>query len=238
MNNFLNHLVNKAVERAQLERVEKLTIKSDWNPDITISRDPGSGGKLVAKKLAKLLGWQFFDKALMLKLSEELHIPTEELANVDEHNRSWLADSFHAFFNPSYVSDIRYINHLKKILIHASKMGDMVVLGRGANVILPHDKCLRVRVTASFATRVNNTYKYEGKASKLEAAEWVRHVQKQRNQFIRQYFGINPHNPWNYDLVISTDHLSLDQAAQIIIHAYLTKFPKQAKSLKSALAKV
>lgn len=238
MHTFMDKLVNKALEKSQLQRTAKLSIKTDWNPDIVISRDPGSGGKLVAKKLAKILDWQFFNKALMLKLSEELHIPTDELANVDEHSRSWLADSFHAIFNPSYVSDIRYINHLKKILLHAAKKGDMVILGRGANLILPHDKCLRVRITASFDTRVDNTYKYEGKTSKLEAANWVHHVEKQRNQFIRQYFGANPHNPWNYDLVISTDHLSLDQTAAIILQAYIVKFPKQAKSLKSALAKV
>ena len=238
MHYYLEKLVNKAIERSQLKKVEKLKFKADWNPDITISRDPGSGGKLVAKKLAKLLGWQFFNKSLMLKLSEELHIPTAELAHVDEHTRSWVADTFHSIFNPSYVSDLRYINHLKKILLHASKIGDMVILGRGANVILPHDKCLRVRITASFETCVDNTFKYENFKTKLDATKHVRHVQTQRNQFIRQYFGINPHNPWNYDLVISTDHISLDQAVQIIIQAYLAKFPKQAKSLKSALAKV
>ncbi len=226
MQYFLNRLVNKAIEKAQVQRVEKLKIKSDWNPDIVISRDPGSGGNPIAKKLAKQLGWQFFNKALMLKLSQELHIPTAELAHVDEHSRSWLADTFHSLFNPSYVSDIRYITHLKKILLRAAKLGDMVILGRGANLILPHDKCLRVRITASFETRVNNTYKYEHKKSKEEAEEWVRHIEKNRNQFIRQYFGINPHNPWNYDLVISTDHLSLDQAVAIILHAYKIKFPK------------
>lgn len=234
----MDKLVNKAIEGAQLKRVEKFKIKSDWNPDITISRDPGSGGKLVAKKLAKLLGWQFFNKELMLKLSEELHIPTAELAHIDEHSRSWVADTFHSIFNPSYVSDLRYINHLKKILLHAAKIGDMVILGRGANVILPHDKCLRVRVTASFETCVDNTAKYENFKTKLDAAKHVRHVQNHRNQFIRQYFGINPHNPWNYDLVISTDHLTLDQAVEIILQAYLIKFPTRAKSLKSALAKV
>jgi cytidylate kinase len=112
----------------------------------------------------------------------------------------------------------------------------MVILGRGANLILPHDKCLRVRITASFSTRVDNTYKYESKASKEAAREWVRQVEHQRNQFIRQYFGSNPHNPWNYDLVISTDHLSLDQAVEVILHAYTTKFPKEAKRLKSRIS--
>ena len=236
MQDFMNHLIEKAVANSVSLKVAKLQIKKDWNPDIVISRDPGSGGNLIGKKIAKKLGWQFFNKSLMLKLAEDLGIPADEFAHVDEHSRSWFADSFHAIFNPDYVSDVRYIIHLKKILFHAATLGDMVIVGRGANLILPHDKCIRVRITASFNTRVDSTYKYENKKSKEEAAQWVRHVEHQRNQFIRQYFGTNPHNPWNYDLVISTDHLSLDQAVDIILNAYLTKFPKEAKRLKSKIS--
>lgn len=236
MQDFMNKLIEKAVAKSVSLKVAKLQIKSEWSPDIVISRDPGSGGNPIAKKIAKKLGWQLFDKALMLELSQELGIPENEVADIDEHSRSWIADFVHSVFNPNYVSDLHYINHLKQILLHAAKRGDMVILGRGANLILPHDKCLRVRITASFDTRVESTYKYEQKKSKAEAAEWVLHVQKQRNQFIRQYFGANPHNPWNYDLVISTDHLSLDQAVDIILHAFTTKFPKEAKRLKSKLA--
>lgn len=231
MQSYLNRLVEKAISEGQVIRVNKLKIKSDWTPDITISRDPGSGGHLIAQKIAKKLGWQLFDKTLMLKLSDELHIPTQELLDVDEHGRTWLLDSFHAIFNPSYVSDIRYINHLKKILRHAAKLGDLVILGRGANYILPPDQCLRVRITASFAQRAANTFKYENKESLEEAEAWVRHVQTNRNKFVRQYFGVNPHNPWNYDLVISTDHLSLDQATDLIIQAYLSKFPRERRRL-------
>jgi cytidylate kinase len=233
MQDFMNRLIEKAVAKSVSLKVAKLQIKSEWSPDIVISRDPGSGGHPIAKKLAKKLGWQLFDKALMLELSRELDIPENEVADVDEHSRSWIADFVQSVFNPNYISDLHYINHLKQILLHAAKQGDMVILGRGANLILPHDKCLRVRITASFTTRVDNTYKYENKANKAEAEEWVRRVEHNRNQFIRQYFGANPHNPWHYDLVISTDHLSLDQAVEIILHAYTTKFPKQAKLLKS-----
>ena len=208
MRYFIDRLVNKAIQKTQLKRVEKLKIRS-WAPDITIDRDPGSGGKLIATKIAKKLGWKLFDKSLIRKLSQELGISEEEVANVDEHSRSWFSDFFHSVLNKDYVSDVRYIAQLKRLLQHAAKSGDLVILGHGANIILPPDKCLRVRITASFKTRVSNTFKFEKKQNKEEAIISVEQVEKKYNQFIRQYFGINPHNPWNYDLVISTDHLSL-----------------------------
>jgi cytidylate kinase len=230
----MDRLVEKAIQESQAKRVAKMAIKT-WDPDIIISRDPGSGGSVIAKKVARRLGWKLFDKELMLELSRKLSIPPETIEHVDEHTRSWLADMVHFLFNSNYVSDMRYVTALKKILLHAAKQGDMVILGRGANFIIPEEKCLRVRITASFKTRVESTYTYEHKTSREEAAAWVRHVQRNRDRFIRQYFGANPHNPWYYDLVISTDHLSLDQATDLVIQAYLAKFPDEKRRLKTKL---
>jgi cytidylate kinase len=232
----MDRLVNKAIERSQLHRVAKLQIKSNWSPDIVISRDPGSGGQIIAKKLAKKLDWQLFDKALMKKLSEELGIPEAEVLDVDEHSRSWVSDLVHSVFNSNYVSDIRYITQLKKLLSHTAKKSDLVIIGHGANYILPPEKCLRIRITAAFSTRVDNTYKYEKFKSRSEASEHVIKVERQYNQFIRQYFGKNPHNPWNYDLVISTDHFTIDQAVELIMKAFITKFPTEKKRLKLRLS--
>lgn len=236
MHHFVTRLVNKAIERSQHLRVEKLKIKSNWLPDIAISRDPGSGGKIIATIVAKKLERKLFDKNIMKKLSSELNIPANELVRIDEHGRTWISDLFNSIFNPDYVSDVLYISQLKKLLLHAAKQDDLVILGRGANLILPQNKCLRVRITASLATRINNTYKFEKFTTKREATEHIKRVENARNTFIRQYFGANPHNPWHYDLVICTDNLTVNQAASIIIHAFHAKFPKAKKSLSSTSA--
>lgn len=229
---FMDRLVERAIQRSQAQRVSKHKIKNVYHPDIVINREPGSGGRLIAQKISKKLSWRLLDEGLMDKLAEELGIPVEEFKNIDEHDRSWISDTFHSIFNKNYVSDIRYITHLKKIIAHAAKQGDLVVVGRGANHILPQDKCLNVWITASFATRVDNTFKYESKKTREDAAIWVKQVEDRRRRFINQYFGVNPYNPWYYDLVISTDHLSLDQSVDLIIQAYLAKFPKEKRRLK------
>ncbi len=224
---FMDRLVEKAIQKSLAERVTRHKIKNVYHPDIVVNREPGSGGRIVAKKLAKKLGWQLLDEALMDQLAEELSIPVDEFKNVDEHSRSWISDTFQSIFNKNYISDVRYINHLKRVIAHAAKKGDLVIVGRGANHILPPDKCLNVRITASLSTRIENTLKYENKKSKIEAESWVKKIEAERHRFIRQYFGKNPYNPWYYDLIISTDHLSLDQAVDLITQAYIAKFPKE-----------
>lgn len=236
MQNFMYRLIEKAGKKsASRPKIVPPKLKNEHHPDITISRDPGSGGKLVAQKIAKKLGWKFFDKTLMIKVANELGIPAREFSNVDEHTRGWMADTIQSLLNPNYVSDVKYIVHMKKILLHAAEDSQIVVLGRGADRILDPSMCLRVRITASFSTRVKNTVAHEGK-SKEEAAKWVEHVESKRANFIRQYFGINPYNSWNYDLVVNTDNLSLEQASEMIIQAYLAKFPAERKLLKKKLS--
>ena len=232
---FMNKLVEQASNRFSLQsKLAHAEIKSVWSPDITISRDPGSGGKVIAQKIAKKLGWKLLDKEIMVKLSEELGIPEESFAKIDENTRNWFADSFNALFNPSYVSDIRYLNYLKKLLIHSAKDGNVVIVGRGANHIIPPEKSLRVRVTASYKTRVDNTIKHE-KRTRADAESWVTHVQNKRNNFIKQYFGQNAYDPANFDLIVNTDQLDLIQARNLIINAYFAKFPAEHKRLKSKI---
>lgn len=231
----MDRLVNKAskyfITRSNLK---KPTLPTKWNPDIVISRDPGSGGRVIARRLARKLGWKLLDKQILTKLAEELNIPAKEFAKIDEHTRNWFADTINSIFNPNYVSDIRYLKHLKTLLMKNAKEGDVVIVGRGANHILPADKCLRVRVTASFSNRVKNTMKHE-KMKKDDATNWVRYVQTKRSNFIRQYFGVNPHNSWHYDLVINTDNFSLAKARDLIIQAYLAKFPAEKKRLQDKI---
>lgn len=233
---FMDQLVEKASARFSIQsKLSQSLIQSHrWSPDIVISRDPGSGGRVIAKRIARKLGWELLDKEIFTQLANELHIPEREFAKIDEHTRNWFADTWNLMFNPDYVSDIVYLKHLKRLLMTASKQGDTVIVGRGANHIIPADKCLRVRITASFSKRVENTVKFEHK-SPPEADEWVRYVQKKRNNFIRQYFGKNPYSPSDFDLVVNTDHLDLNQGRDLIIGAFLAKFPAERRRLKAKL---
>jgi cytidylate kinase len=238
MQELMSKLVEKAFQRIAAQRHStgyQLKHKR-LTPDIVISRDPGSGGHLVAEMVAAKLKWKFLDKDLMNGLAHELNIPEKEFADVDENTRGWFVDSVQSLLNPHYVNDLHYLSHLKKIILHVAQDDDVVILGRGANLIIPPDQCLRVRITASFSQRVANTVKHESKTREA-AAEWVRKVESKRVHFVQQYFGVNPYNPWHYDIVINTDNITLEQARDLTINAFFTKFPAMQKKYGKLLAK-
>jgi len=222
----IGELASKVLDNLNL--VSKYThkpVSAKWMPDITISREPGSGGKIIAKKLAKKLGFEFYDKKLINDICQEMGISPKILKQIDEKPRSLVADILQGAFNPNYISDVEYVRHLKNIMLKVGKKGDVVLLGRGSSLIIPHDKALHVRVTAPMKYRVEKTRKFE-KLTKTQAIERINRVSASRRLFVNQYFNSNIDDPSSYDLVINTEEFSNDKSVELIIKAFRLKFPK------------
>lgn len=214
----------------QLVKIDRITLKKKrpplkLNPVICISRDPGSGGKLVARKVSKKLGFTFYNKKLLEDLSKDMGKSSDVIAGIDEHTRSASDDFVHSLINPDYVSDVTFIKNLVKLMYKIAKRGKAVILGRGGSSILPAESCLDVRITAPESFRIKNAIKYE-KLTREQAIKRVRKVTNRRADFVKQYFGQDINDIKLYDLVINTQQVSLDEAIDLIVKAYQKKFPK------------
>lgn len=224
-----HRLLDKA---SQLERLRKNVVTSSnkdfWTPDIAITRDPGSGGRIVAEMAAKKLKWEFFDNKFLTELSDRLEVQETDLRHVDEHPRSWLVDIVQALINPNYICDVTYIKKLSKLIYEQSKQTQNVFVGHGAGFVLPRNKRLHVRITAPLRNRIQNTMKHE-KMTYEQARTLVKEVQSKRDLFIRQYFGRTAKWIANYDLIINTENMTLEMARDIIIAAYQARFGKSGR---------
>jgi cytidylate kinase len=95
------------------------------------------------------------------------------------------------------------------------KHGRAVVVGRGANFILPPEQRFRARITASQKLRIENVAR-EFNLSPDEAKRRVIKTESNRKAFIRKYFNADIADPTNYDLVINTGTLSVANAVDVI----------------------
>lgn len=194
------------------------------HPFITVSREAGSGGKLIAKKLAQKLGFKFYDERLVDLVAKTARKRKAVIAKLDERERTFLDDMVHRLLNPEYVSAPTYLKSLCQVIHALSLKGKVVILGRAANFITTSREAgLHVRVIAPYPVRVGYTMKYE-KRSKRDAQYRVKKYDKERKEFVRQFFGKNPSNTNYYDLVINTETTTIEEAVAIIIAAYKQKF--------------
>ena len=95
------------------------------------------------------------------------------------------------------------------------KHGRAIVVGRGANFVLPPEQRFRVRVTASQRLRIKNVAR-DFNLSPEEAKRRVIKTESDRKAFIRKYFNADIADPTNYDLVINTETLTVDNAVDVI----------------------
>jgi cytidylate kinase len=199
--------------------------REKFPPFITVSRESGSGGKLVAQKVAQKLGFEFYDKRLVEIAAEKSKARKELLAMHDEKVRGAIDDWIEGLLEPEHVTVSAYIKSICQVILSLCKKGKVVILGRGGNFITPFEDGLHVRVMAPFLVRVQNTVHFEG----LEidkAKEMIKAKDKERKDFVMEYFQKNPSNANYYDLVINTKKMKVDGAAEIVVAAFEKKFGK------------
>ena len=183
--------------------------------NITISREPGSGGRLVAEGLADKLSYDLFHQEMINEMAQSAKISTRMLATLDEKGLSIIEDWISSLVHQRHLWPDQYLQHLMKVVGTIGKHGQAVLVGRGANFILPKDQTFRVRVVAPQKIRIGKVAS-NFKVSLEDAKTRVLQTEADRKAFIRKYFHADIAEPINYDLVINTGQLTIEAAVDAI----------------------
>jgi cytidylate kinase len=232
---ILDRLISHQIKRKEFLSKVKTTPVFDAvskhiqvRPFITISRESGSGGKPIAKLVAKKLGFKFYDKDLINLTAKEVKKRKALIESLDEKERGLVEDLVYSLLNPDYVADETFFKHLCHVMLTLARKGNCVLLGRGANFITQHYGGLHVRIAAPFLVRAGYTAQFEG-LTIYQARERMERFDKERKEFIKEHFGKDPSNANHYDLIINTTDYNIQKAANIVIAAFKQKFPDWKK---------
>jgi len=213
----VEQLIEEQMKRWQLMNTEKRKAK-EVLPVITISREPGSGGRIVAQNLAAKLTVEVFHQEVLHEMAKRAEVSDQMLATMDERGLSILEDWISSLVFDRHMWPDEYLRHLMNVIGTIGKHGRAVVVGRGANFILPPEQRFRVRITAPRRFRIHKVaQKFD--LSEEEAKRRVIKTESDRKAFIRKYFNADIADPDNYDLTINTENLRADQAADVIAAA-------------------
>ena len=182
---------------------------------VTLSREPGSGGRIIATRLAEKLGIDIFHQEVIHEMAKSAHVSEQLLETLDEKGLSTLEDWISSLVNKRYLWPDRYLQHLMKVIGTIGKHGRAVIVGRGANFILPPEKRFSVRIVSPQAGRIKNVAE-EYNISPEDAKRRVMRTESDRRAFIRKYFNADITDPTNYDLTINTAVLGVDDAVKVI----------------------
>ncbi|MGD8702530.1 MAG: cytidylate kinase-like family protein [Desulfosarcina sp.] len=205
----------------QVRRWEILKTKSAEEkplPVITLSREPGSGGKFVAKSVADRLGLDYFHQELINAMAQNADTSTRVIRTLDERGVSMIEDWVSAAVSDRHLWPDEVSRVLMQVLGTIARHGKAIIVGRGANFVLPPENRFRVRIVAPMSMRVNRVAEIHG-ITKAEAKKRVLSTESDRRAYVRKYFHADIRDPAHYDMVLNTGTLSVESAAAVICRA-------------------
>ena len=203
---------------------------------ITINREAGSGGLTVGRKLAEKLGVKFCDKAIVEGLTKKFGLSIERIEEIKAQKKSWWND-----INNYYTTLVNSTSQPmgaevklttesmfeteKRILLELADATSCVVAGRtGFMVFRHHPNHLNIFIQASLESRIKRIMSRQN-ISEQEARDIIVKLDASRETYIKKYEDTSRYDTRNYQLVISMDGLSEDDAVDVIM-AYIDRTSK------------
>ena len=189
---------------------------------ITIERSYASGGNEIGKRLAKELGYQLYDRNILLKAAKNLGTPPMYIENLEETS----SGSFIFNLSKTHLGGKENEKALplaeqlfeeeKNIIQAAADEGGCVIIGRAAGYILKdREDCLRVFIHADEKKRVQRAIERENiKESEAEAV--LKKFDKRRNGFYNSVTNWKWGDPRYFELCLDSGKLGMDLCVKLL----------------------
>ena len=197
-------------------------------PLITVSRQRGSRGTIIAERIAYRFNYTLLHKDIIDRIAETSGYKRRIVESLDDHTRSQMELWFESIITGKLVDLSDYARQLLEVIFSVSRLGGIVVVGRAANFIIGPNRGLHVRIVASPTTRIRNLVDLE-KMSESDARREIDKADHERAEFVKKLVHKSIDDPQYYDLVINSDWISIEQAVSLIANAAMEKFELLAR---------
>jgi len=181
---------------------------------VTIEREYGSGGGEIAQLLSKQLGWKLWDQLLTEEIARLAECPKAVVQLREERTDPLYYRLFKSFLRGSYegslnahklkvVDSERILKITERVVLHAAKTGNSVIVGRGSQQFLKNRQdTLRIFLYAPREEKVRRLLA-RGK-NQNEAEQLVDTVDRERADFIQKFFHVEWPDRTLYHTMINT----------------------------------
>ncbi|WP_294578349.1 AAA family ATPase [uncultured Thomasclavelia sp.] len=186
---------------------------------ITIAREYGSGGRLIAQKVAKKTGLFYYDNEVIDLAAKEMGMDVDAIRQVAEQKSSsfMYTMSSSAFTLP--LNDQVFVMQ-SKIIRHLANHDSCIIVNGCADYILEdYDDVLTIFIHAPLESRIRRV-KEDYKEEHKDYRKYVIKRDKGRSNYYNYYTTKKWGHLKNFDLTINSD-LGIDRVAQFIADIYL-----------------
>jgi cytidylate kinase len=185
---------------------------------ICVSRSSGARGEEIARLVAERVGFRYVDDGILTAAAEAGGLYPEAVSEAEMRGVGRLVEvDFHRFEQTEKLREL-----IREAIAQTAADGSVVIVAHAASFALDGqarpDGVLRVFVTASTETRLDRVAGDE-RLDPKSAAKLVADSDLGRREYLKRFYGVKDELPTHYDLVVNTDRLSVEQAAETIARA-------------------
>lgn len=185
------------------------------NKIITISREFGSGGREIGKRLADVLGFAYYDSEIITKLANQTGLSEEYINNISEKGIYPYPFQFgktFSTFNTLQSNQNEILIAQREIIKEIASKGNCIIVGRGADTILKEYNPMNLFVYASIESKINRC-KLKASADEHltdnELEQKIKKIDKNRKNSYALLSNRNWSEKENYNLCINTTNIEI-----------------------------
>ena len=182
---------------------------------ITITREFGSGGRTIAKKLADKLGYAYYDYEIVQQIAQESGFAKEY---IEENGEDASSTSTFGFIWNNYgynLSDELYVAQ-RNVICELADKGNCVIVGRCADYILKDNPdVIRLFFYAPLEDCIRRVVDQNGISAK-EAEKKIAKIDKYRADYYKYYTGNAWNDARNYDFCLDTSSMSYEKLVAVV----------------------
>jgi cytidylate kinase len=204
-------------------------------PVVTIRGQLGSGATEVGKEVADRLNVDYVDRQIIARVAARLNRKEQEVAAKEMPPSSLFGRIMEALEQGSAygdglagaylpvsqipLGDASYLQALESVTRELARTDSIVIQGLGSQYILKdHPGALHILTVAPMKVRIDRVMKRH-KLSREAAVLEIGRFDGSRREFVKRYFRADVENPESYNLVINTEHFSVESASALVVGA-------------------
>lgn len=198
---------------------------------INVGRQIGSGGRVIAKKLADEFGCKFYDKELLNLAAKESGF-NEKFFEQNDEQKGFLKSLFHVhvplmgennYYKNNFSQDSLY-QFQSEAIRKAANAGSCVFVGRTADYVLrDYKNTVSVFITANLDHRIQRVCKRHG-FDRATARKYIHSKEDNRASYYNYYTGKKWGHSESYDLCINSSLLGIDETEKFIAEFIRKRF--------------
>ena len=195
---------------------------------ITISREFGSGGRELGRRLAEELKIAYYDQEIVSEIARRTALSEQYVRAVEEQQPMFsfpihIGRTFYPAPNPAWEQHMTVYQEQSRIIREMAEKSDCVIVGRCADYILREKKPLRLFVYADPESKLRRCHEKAPAGENLtdrELRQKIRDIDKNRARYYEFLTGKTWSDKLNYDLCINTTDQVIKDLASVIARLF------------------